>query len=63
MTGDDLPVVLRHRHRHDLIRAGEERSNGCGDVFRAPSSSAKVSDSPVWGICKAVRWGTSRRSD
>src|SRR5271170_7227697 len=21
------------------------------------SSSAKVRDSPVWGICKAVRWG------
>ena len=29
VRGDDLPVVLRHRHRHDLVRTGEnERQSG-----------------------------------
>ena len=29
--GNDLPIVLRHRHGHDLIRSGEEASNGRGN--------------------------------
>ena len=34
MSGNDLPIVLRHRHRNDLIRSGEEGSNGCGNPLR-----------------------------
>ena len=35
VSGDDLPVVLRHRHRHDLIGAGEKGRNGRGNLFRS----------------------------
>src|SRR4051794_28409895 len=34
VTGDDLPVVLRHRHGHDLVRAVEEGRKGRGHGFR-----------------------------
>ena len=34
VAGHDLPVVLRHRHGHDLVRAGEEGSDGRGHVLR-----------------------------
>ena len=35
VSGHDLPVVLRHGHGHDLVRAGEEGSKGRGHVLRA----------------------------
>ena len=35
VSGHDLPVVLRHRHGHDLIRAREEGRKGRGDLLRS----------------------------
>ena len=34
VRGDDLPVVLRHRHGHDLVGAVEEGRKGRGHGFR-----------------------------
>ena len=33
VSGHDLPVVLRHGHGHDLVRAREEGRKGRGHVF------------------------------
>jgi len=36
MGGHDLPVVLWHRHGHDLVGAREEGRNGPGHLLRSP---------------------------
>ena len=46
MRRDDLPVVLRHRHGHDLVGAGEERSNGRGHVLRPSHRARRRSATP-----------------
>jgi len=33
VTGHDLPVVLRHGHSHDLVRAREVGRQGCRHIF------------------------------
>src|SRR5262249_30216326 len=33
--GDDLPIVLRHGHGHDLVRTGEKGRKRGGDALRA----------------------------
>ena len=35
VSGHDLPVVLRHRHGHDLVGACEEGRKGRGHAFRS----------------------------
>ena len=35
VRGDDLPVVLRHGHGHDLVGASEEWRKGRGYFFRS----------------------------
>ena len=35
VSGHDLPVVLRHGHGHDLVRACEEGRKGRGHAFRS----------------------------
>jgi len=55
VTGDDLPVVLRHSHGHDLVGA-LRKEKGPRPRFAARQAQQR-SGIPGCGICNAVRCG------
>jgi hypothetical protein len=57
VRGDDLPVVLRHCHCHDLVGASEEWRKCTGYFFRSRVEFSKGQGFSGVGICKAGKFG------